>query len=132
MALLVGYFIEVSVLTWAFLSSFFSVNVLNLQKLSGESRRVEEKWPHFLKGDHINWHNLVFEGRMIAVQFLISHIISKIGSHIIFKIGLNIYKVKVSQIASYFRTVPEAEFHAHSVLKILYCILDIKVKSFLL
>lgn len=61
---------------------------------------------------------------MIAVQFL--------GSHIIFKIGLNISKVKVSQIASYAGTVPVAELCAHSKLKILYCILDIKVTIFLL
>lgn len=61
---------------------------------------------------------------MIAAQVL--------GFHIIFKICLSISKARVLQIESYFRTVPVAEFHAQSKLKLLYCILDVKVTTFLL
>jgi len=53
-----------------------------------------------------------------------------LDSYTIFKVGVDISKVKVQQIASCFRDVPEAEFHAHSKLKILYCILDIKSHVF--
>lgn len=49
-----------------------------------------------------------------------------LGSDTVFKVGVDVSKVEVQQIASCFRAVPDAEFHAHSKSKILYCILDMQ------
>lgn len=49
-----------------------------------------------------------------------------LGSDTIFKVSVHVSNVKMWQITSYFRTVPQFRFHAHSKWKILFCRLDMQ------